>query len=117
MMKKRRTDMVDAKALELLKDKDFLLELSKAETAESAQELFASKGADVSIDELLALRALLKQNAGVELDDDELALVAGGAGEGMVTLIAGIETVGNALEDAAKAVGNGIASIFYDWQW
>jgi hypothetical protein len=43
--------------------------------------VFASKGVDVSIDELLAFRARVKQEAGRELSDEELALVAGGASE------------------------------------
>jgi hypothetical protein len=73
--------MTEEKVLELLKDEGFLEELGKTESAEEAQKLFASKGVEISIDELLALRARLKQAAGKELNDEELALVAGGGGE------------------------------------
>lgn len=55
--------MVNEKALELLKDKDFLLELGKAASAEEAQKIFKSKGTDITIEELLTLRAAVKQKS------------------------------------------------------
>ena len=70
--------MACEKAKELFKDKSFLEELAKAETAEEAQKLFTDKGAEISIEELMAFRASVMQEAGEELSDEDLALVAGG---------------------------------------
>jgi bacteriocin-like protein len=70
--------MTDEKVQELLKDKSFFEELGKTGSAEEAQKLFASKGAVVSMEELLALFAKIKQKIGTELSDEELAAVVGG---------------------------------------
>jgi len=70
--------MANEKVAALLNDKNFCDELSKATSAEQAQRIFASRGADISVDELKAIRAKLKQEAGEQLTDEELALVAGG---------------------------------------
>jgi hypothetical protein len=78
--------MANEKALELFKDEGFLGELGKTGSAEEAQKLFASRGVDVTINELLALRAKIRQEAGEELSDEDLALVAGG---GIDTLMMG----------------------------
>jgi len=70
--------VANEKVTELLKDKSFVGELVKADDFEAAQKLFKGKGVDITIDEMKALRAKTKQNAGEELSDEELALVAGG---------------------------------------
>ena len=76
--------MACEKAKELLKDKSFLEELAKAETAEEAQKLFTDKGAEISINELMALRATVMQEEGEELSDEDLALVAGGGPDAII---------------------------------
>jgi hypothetical protein len=45
---------------------------------ETVQKLFASKGADITIDELTRFRAAVMQKREGKLTDDELASVAGG---------------------------------------
>ena len=98
--------MASEKAMELFKDKSFLEELAKAETAEEAQKLFASKGAEISIDELMAFRAGVMQEAGEELSDEDLALVAGG-GRG--------SDAAEAVRDAMSEVGDFFRGIFKGW--
>ena len=68
------------KLAELLKDKAFAAELMKQATAEDAQKFIASKGVEVSIEDLQSIRAeILKQEqTGDELNDDQLENVAGG---------------------------------------
>ena len=98
--------MASEKAMELFKDKSFLEELGKTETAEEAQKLFASKGAEISIDELMAFRAAAMQKAGEELSDEDLALVAGG-GRG--------SDAAEAVRDAAEEVWDFLRGIFRGW--
>jgi hypothetical protein len=98
--------MASEKALELLKDKGFIEELGKTGSAQDAQKLFAAKGADVSVDELLALRAKVKQEIGEELNDEELALVAGGVSNADVNQF---------VEDFSKTLGIIGKSIFGAW--
>jgi hypothetical protein len=99
--------MANEKVLELLKDKSFTEELGKAESAADAQKLFAAKGVDVSVDELLALRAKVKQEAGEELGDEELALVAGGGSAGT--------EAGEWVRDAAGDVSDFFKTVFSGW--
>lgn len=65
------------KLAELLKDENFRKELEKADSAESAQKLFAAKDFEISIDDLNKIRT---QNASGELSEADLATVAGGSG-------------------------------------
>lgn len=96
--------MADAKALELINDKDFFLELSKTDSAESAQKLFASRGANISIDELLAFRAGLRQEAGAELSDEELSLIAGGVYPDFSTTTVVMGRLGKGWGDIGKSL-------------
>ena len=98
--------MACEKAKELLKDKSFLEELAKTETAEEAQKLFTGKGAEISIDELMAFRAAVMQEAGEELSDEDLALVAGG-GWG--------SDAADWVKDTAKEIGDFFKGIFKGW--
>ncbi len=102
------------KLTELLKDKAFVEEFFKQETAEDAQKFLAPKGVDVTIDELNQLRdavvARLDDSNGDELSDDQLDNVAGGIAvttiAGIVAGIAGATTFGVALFDKIKS-----------WKW
>jgi hypothetical protein len=105
--------MASEKALELLKDKSFIEELVKTGSAQDAQKLFAAKGADISVDELLALRAKVKQEIGEELGDEELALVAGGAVITVPVLKPDIiDLIGDRI---SKKIGDGSATPELTW--
>ena len=102
------------KLTELLKDKAFAEEFFKQETAEDAQKFLASKGVDVTIDELNQLRdaivTRLDDSNGDELSDDQLENVAGGMAvatvAGIVAGVAGATSFGVALFDKIKS-----------WKW
>jgi hypothetical protein len=66
---------MNAKAKELLSNESFLKELAGTNSPEEAQKLFKSKDGEITIVELTALSATIK---GSELNDDQLAAVAGG---------------------------------------
>jgi len=106
--------MKKEKMQELFKDEKFVEALAGAQSPEAVQALFANNGLELTIDEIMTLKAQLKQEAGEELDDDELALVAGG-----VTIIGSLEGGGEvvtavyeAAKDAIYTVGGGIKKIF-----
>ena len=113
--------MATEKVVELFKDKDFLEALDNAESFEAAQGLFASKGVEITIDELKAIRAKMRQEAGEELTDDELALAAGGAGDINLNINAGdvIKAYYDVAGDVASKVGGAVSSaakkIFSGW--
>lgn len=70
----------EEKMEKVLEDEVFVEEVRKAVkgSAEDVQKLFMSKDVDLSADEANALCVQAKQEAGEELTDDELSLVAGG---------------------------------------
>ena len=70
--------MNNQKVAELFENEAFVNELETKTSAEDAQALFASHGAEISVAELKAMRIAAKQEAGEELGEDELELVAGG---------------------------------------
>ena len=102
------------KLTELLKDKAFAEEFFKQETAEDAQKFLASKGVDVTIDELNQLRdaivARLDDSNGDELSDDQLDNVAGGfaiaAAAAVIAAAAGVTSAGVAIFNSIKT-----------WKW
>jgi predicted ribosomally synthesized peptide with nif11-like leader len=68
-------------AMELIKDEEFSKELSKQENPEGVQKLFASKGVELSIEELkdIAHAIILMTQTDQELSDEDLEQVAGGS--------------------------------------
>ena len=60
-------------------DETVLSELQAADTLEAKAAVAARHGCHVGIQELAALRALAKQDAGGELSEEELELVSGGS--------------------------------------
>ena len=71
--------MNNEKLKELFENEAFVKELGTKASVEDAQALFVAHGAEISVDELKALRIAVKQEAGEELSEEELELVAGGA--------------------------------------
>ncbi|MDR1148860.1 MAG: acyltransferase, partial [Spirochaetaceae bacterium] len=69
--------MANEKVLRLLKDKSFREELSKTRSTDDAQKLFASKGADITTEDILTFRTEIKQKMGGELSEKEPALTEG----------------------------------------
>ena len=65
----------------LLNDEAFVKELFAQETAEDAQKLLASKGVEISAEELENIRKSLiaKTESNEEMNDESLEQVAGGA--------------------------------------
>ncbi|MBR1579510.1 MAG: hypothetical protein IJ668_03320 [Selenomonadaceae bacterium] len=76
------TDERAEKVKALLADKNFMASALELETPEEVQELFASKGVELSIEDVKALRAAILARLGGddEMDEDQLEQVAGGAG-------------------------------------
>ncbi|MBQ7704553.1 MAG: hypothetical protein IJT73_03870 [Selenomonadaceae bacterium] len=71
---------MNEKLNELLKDEAVVKELLQQETAEDAQKFLASKGVEISIEDLEKIqKALAAQDEGEEMDDSQLENVAGGA--------------------------------------
>ena len=69
---------------QLLQNENFLTELDGKNTPEEAQAVFAGRGVEISINQLMAMKIAAKQGSGEELDDDELGHVAGGVSPGHV---------------------------------
>ena len=70
------------KAMELMKDEEFFKECIKQESTESVKKLFESKGIELSVEEINAMRdafILVTQNDDSELNDEQLEGVAGGS--------------------------------------
>jgi hypothetical protein len=63
---------------DLFKDAEFVKELTKANSTKEAQKIIKSRGVDVSTDELNAIRDEILKKAESNVDESELALVAGG---------------------------------------
>ena len=72
---------MNEKLNELLKDESVVKELLQQETAEDAQKFLASKGVEISIEELEEIQKALAAQSGEddEVNDNELENVAGGA--------------------------------------
>ena len=88
------------KLAELLKDKAVAEELMRQETIEDAQKFLASKGVDVTDEDLQAIRAEIQKQTSEsdELNDDQLENVAGGVAVSTVigivsTVISAVPTV------------------------
>jgi predicted ribosomally synthesized peptide with nif11-like leader len=60
-------------------DKALLKELQEADSLKEQAAVASRHGCDVTVEELVALRALAKKNAGEELTDAELEFVSGGS--------------------------------------
>ena len=91
-------NVIIAKVEEVMKDKAFAEQLFTAETAEAAQELFASRGIEFTLEEVKQIGAGLKTKlGGDELDADALDAVAGGIAlttiAAVVTIVSGTVTV------------------------
>lgn len=69
---------MDEKFAALLKDKAVVEELLQQETAEDAQKFLASKGVELSIEEINNLKNFIAQD-GDEMDDSQLENVSGGS--------------------------------------
>ena len=68
------------KVEELMKDKDFVEQMLSAETAEAAQTLFASRGVEFTLEEIIQIGAGLRASSSEsELDDADLDAVVGGS--------------------------------------
>ena len=71
------------KLAELLKDEAVVKELVAKETAEDAQKFLASKGVEISIEQLEEIqKAIAAKSNSEEMNDDDLEKVAGGASGG-----------------------------------
>ncbi|MBQ7704555.1 MAG: hypothetical protein IJT73_03880 [Selenomonadaceae bacterium] len=73
---------MNEKLAEILKDEAVVKELLQQETAEDAQKFLASKGVEISIEDLENLQKAVAAQSGEneEMDDSQLEQVAGGAG-------------------------------------
>ena len=83
---------------ELMKDKTFVEQVLGAETAEAAQELFASRGVDFTMEEIIQIGEGLKAaSLEGELDAADLDAVAGGIAletvAAVVSIVAGGVTI------------------------
>ncbi len=81
---------MNEKLNELLKDESVVKELLEQETAEDAQKFLASKGVEISIEDLEEIQKILAAQSDEEMDDGELENVAGGVS---------LETVDNKLRN------------------
>ena len=70
---------MNEKLNELLKDESVVKELLQQETAEDAQKFLASKGIEISIEDLEKIQKILAAQSDDEMDDSQLENVAGGA--------------------------------------
>ena len=71
--------MLDINKLkEVLHDAEFIQSLTKIENVTQAQKMFAEKGVEMTVEELLSLKAEAKKAAGADLSDSDLAFVTGG---------------------------------------
>jgi predicted ribosomally synthesized peptide with nif11-like leader len=72
---------MNEKLVELLKDEAFVKELVAQETPEDAQKFLASKGVEVSAEELENIRKeiLARIDGNEEMNDEQLEQVAGGS--------------------------------------
>jgi len=107
------------KVAQLLQDKDFLAKLSETTTPEEAQSVFKANGADLTLSQLKVLRAQIVQKGGGELSQEDLDLVAGGAGDITIfgEMTGGGEII-NATYGVAKDIGNtaiSTAKDAYNW--
>ncbi|MBQ7704556.1 MAG: hypothetical protein IJT73_03885 [Selenomonadaceae bacterium] len=73
---------MNEKLAEILKDEAVVKELLQQETAEDAQKFLASKGVEISIEDLENLQKAVAAQSGEneEMDDSQLEQVAGGVG-------------------------------------
>lgn len=79
------------KVEEAVQDKAFVERLLAAETVESAQAVFASKGIEFTLDEVKQIGAGLKAKFdGDELSADDLEVVVGGSVLGTIAAVVGI---------------------------
>ena len=78
------------KLAELLKDKAVAEELMRQETVEDAKKFLASKGVDVTDEELQAIHAEIQKQTSEsdELNEDQLENVAGGVAISTVISVA-----------------------------
>lgn len=63
--------------MEAMEDQDFASKLFSAETAEEAIAIFASRGIELSMEELEEMKEASSQESG-EISEEDLAAVAGG---------------------------------------
>ena len=88
------------KVEELMKDKDFVEQMLSAETAEAAQTLFASRGVEFTLEEIVQIGAGLKAcNSEDELNDADLDTVSGGIALATVAAVVSIISGGVAIVD------------------
>lgn len=86
--------MKEEKLKELFSDEAFVNSIMDMENAEDVQKALADKGLELSLDEINAIQRALSGEEG-ELDEDQLAEVAGGSWIGEV--VDGIVDLGNAI--------------------
>lgn len=103
---------------EAVKDKNFLDALEQAETAEEAQNVFASRKIDLSIDDVKAIAAGMRKS-GEELGDDDLDAVSGGS---VLTKAASLalkvlSSVNRQILGGPINPFNSKNSIFSKWRW
>ena len=81
----------------LLKDEAFVKELVEKETVEEAQALLASKGVELSADQLNEIRKGIaaRIEGGEELSDEQLENVAGGFADAITSVVDAIISVGD----------------------
>lgn len=89
--------MNNEKLKELLKDEAFVKELVEQETVEDAQKLLASKGVDISVDQLNEIRkgVAARLEEGEELSDEQLENVAGGFADAITAVVDAVIAVGD----------------------
>lgn len=89
--------MNNEKLKELLKDEAFVKELVEQETVEDAQKLLASKGVDISVDQLNEIHkgVAARLEEGEELSDEQLENVAGGFADAITAVVDAVIAVGD----------------------
>lgn len=88
---------MEEKLKELLKDESFVKELVDKETAEEAQALLASKGVNLTAEQLNEIRKGIaaRIEGGEELSDEQLENVAGGFADAITSIFNAIIDVGD----------------------
>lgn len=106
----------------LFNDEAFVKELLNKESAEEAQALLESRGAQVSLDDVKELGSLLEkavkgelnlEAADGELSEDDLANVAGG--EICALTAIGIAALVGTVVGGGGTIG--VLSVVHDWRW
>ena len=89
----------------LLRDEAFVKELIEQETVEDAQKLFASKGVDITVEQINEIRNGVIARVGddsEELSDDQLENVAGGFADAITAVVDAVIAVGDLVHTVTR---------------